>query len=63
MTMGGYDTGASESRRVIAVTMAGTLIFSVVLVLLVALDRPSPSATHAAMINLQEDIRSMQSQP
>jgi hypothetical protein len=63
MTMGGYDTGASDSRRVIAVTMAGALVFSVVLALLVSLNRPSPSVTQAAMINLQEDIRSMQSRP
>ena len=63
MAMGGYDTGASDSRRVIAVTMAGALVFSVVLVLLISLNRPSPSVTHAAMINLQEDIRtSMRSQ-
>jgi hypothetical protein len=64
MTMGGYDTGASDSRRVVAVTVAGALVFSVVLALLVSLNRPSPSVTQAAMINLQEDIRtSMRSQP
>ena len=31
MAMGGYDTGASDSRRVIAVTMAGALAFSIML--------------------------------
>ena len=66
MAMGGYTTGLSGSRRLIAITLAAALAFSVVLVLVVALDRPHhrlSSVTQAAMLDLQESIRrSMQSQ-
>jgi hypothetical protein len=58
MMMGGYDSGASDSRRAMAASMVAALGFSVVLVLLIALDRPSPDVTQSVMINLQEDIRS-----
>jgi len=60
MAIGGYDTGVSGSRRVVVVTLAGALAFSVVFTLEVALDRPTQhlsTATQAVMIDLQEDIR------
>lgn len=67
MAMGGYDNGVSNSRRVIGITLSAAVAFSVVLVLVTALDQPHQhlsTTTHAAMIDLQDDIRrSMQSQP
>jgi hypothetical protein len=67
MAMGGYDTGVSGSRRVIAVKLSVSLAFSAVLLLVVALDRPHQhlsSTTQAAMLDLREDMRrSMESQP
>ena len=67
MAMGGYDNGLSSSRRVIGITLSAAAAFSVMLVLVIALDRPHQhlsTATQAAMIDLQEDIsRSMQSRP
>jgi len=57
MAMGGYDAGTSDCRRVIAITLTAALAYSVVLMLLVAMDRPSQGGPSAAMINLQEDIR------
>jgi len=67
MAMGGYDTGLSGSRRVVSVTLAAALAFSVVFTLVVALDRPDQhlsTATRAVMIDLQEDVRrSMQGPP
>ncbi len=67
MTMGGYDTGLYGHRRVIVISLSAAVAFSVVLALVVALDRPQQNLstiTQAAMIDLQEDIRrSMQSQP
>lgn len=61
MAIGGYDTGLSGSRRVIAITLSAALAFSVVLMLLVALDRPHQhlsTASQAPMFDLLEDIRS-----
>jgi hypothetical protein len=67
MAMGGYDVGLSGRRRFIIIALWTALAFSVVLVLVVALDRPHQHlsrATQAAMFDLQEDMRrSMQSQP
>ncbi len=67
MAMGGYETGLSGRRRLITIALWTALAFSVVLVLVVALDRPHQHlsmATQAAMFDLQEDMRrSMQSQP
>lgn len=67
MAMGGYDNGVSNSRRVIGVSLSAAVAFSVVLMLVTALDQPHQhlsTTTHAAMIDLQDDIRrSMQSQP
>ncbi len=67
VAMGGYETGMSSRRRLIVIALWTALAFSVVLVLVVALDRPHQhlsTATQAAMFDLQEDIRrSMQSQP
>jgi hypothetical protein len=66
MMLGGYDIGASGSHRMLAITLFTALAFSVVLLLIVALDRPHHhlSVRQAAMIDLQENIqRSMQSQP
>lgn len=67
MAMGGYDTGMSGSRRTVSITLAAALAFSVVFTLVITLDRPHQhlsTATQAAMIDLQEDIRlSMQGTP
>jgi uncharacterized membrane protein len=68
LTLGGYEAGLSGSRRIIAITLSAAVAFSVVLALVMALDRPShhrfSKSTQAAMIGVQEDIRrSMQSQP
>ena len=67
LAMGGYDGGLSGSRRIIAVTLSATVAFSVVLLLVVALDRPHQhlsSTSQAAMLDVQESMRrSMQSQP
>jgi len=67
MAMGGYDTGLSGSRRAVSITLAAALAFSVVFTLVIALDRPHQhlsTATQAAMIDLQEDIRrSMEGSP
>ena len=67
MAIGGYDTGLSGSRRFIAITLSAALAFSVVLALVIVLERPHQHLyviSQAPMIDLQEDIRrSMQSQP
>jgi hypothetical protein len=56
-----------RASRLLVMALWTALAFSVVLVLVVALDRPHQhlsTATQAAMFDLQEDIRrSMQSQP
>ncbi len=58
MAIGGYDIGLSGSRRLIAFTASAAVAFSVVLQLVVALDRPTLSTvTQAAMFDVQEDIR------
>jgi len=66
MIMGGYESGLSSRRQVIAITFLASLGFSVVLTLMVAMDRPwqhLSSVTQEAMIDVQEDIRSsMQSE-
>ena len=54
------------SRRIIAITLSTAAAFSIVLLVLVGLDRPLQHLTvsQAAMFDLQEDIRrSMKSQP
>jgi hypothetical protein len=67
LAMGGYDGGLSGSRRIITITLSTAVAFSVVLLLVVALDRPHQhlsSTSKTAMLDLQESIRrSMQSQP
>lgn len=63
---GGYASALSSRRRLIAISLSATLAFSVVLLLVVSLDRPHQqlsTVTYAAMLDLQESIRSMQSQP
>jgi hypothetical protein len=50
----------SGGRRSVSITLAAALAFSVVLTLVIGLDRPQQhlsTATQAAMIDLQEDIR------
>jgi hypothetical protein len=59
--MVGYEYGLSSRRHVIALNLLVALMFSVVLALMVALDRPwqhLSSVTQKAMIDVQEDIRS-----
>ncbi len=66
MAMAGYATGLSSKRRSLAIALSAVFSFSVVLLLLVALDRPHQhlsTATQSAMLDQQEYIRrSMQSQ-
>lgn len=66
MIMGGYESGLSSRRHVIAITFLASLGFSVVLTLAIAMDRPweqLSSVTQEAMIDVKEDIRSsMQSE-
>jgi hypothetical protein len=67
MGMAGYDSGLTGSHRMIGITLSAALAFSVVLVLVVALDRPWQHLStdrQAPMIDVEEDIRrSMQSKP
>ena len=63
---GGYASAMASRRRLIAITLSATLAFSVVLLLVVSLDRPHQqlsTVSYAAMLDLQESIRSMQAQP
>ena len=66
MILAGYESGLSGSLHVIAMSLLAAFAFSIVLTLLVALDRPwhhLSTVTQEAMIDVQEDIRrSMQSQ-
>ncbi|MDJ0958673.1 MAG: hypothetical protein QNI91_17535, partial [Arenicellales bacterium] len=67
LAMGGYDSGLHGSRRVIAITVTAAVAFSVVLTLVIALDRSHhrlSASIDAPMVDVQEDIRrSIQSQP
>ena len=66
LAMGGYASALSSRRRLIAISLSAALAFSVVLLLVMALDRPHQhlsTTTQAAMLDLQESIRSTQSQP
>lgn len=66
MVEGGYDAGLSGGRRSITSNLAVVMAFSVILILLVALDRPRQRLSEidqAALITVQQDIlRSLQSQ-
>jgi hypothetical protein len=66
MVEGGYDAGLSGGRRSVTSILAVVLSFSVILILLVALDRPRQRLSEidqAALIDVQQDIlRAMQSQ-
>lgn len=60
MVAGGYDVGLVGGRRSITTLLVVTLAFSVVLYLVVALDRPRTqlkTISQAALIDLQQDIR------
>jgi hypothetical protein len=60
MAMAGYATALSSNRRVIAIPLSAALAFSVVLALVVLLDRPHhhlSRVTQSAMLDLQESIR------
>jgi hypothetical protein len=65
MVVGGYDSGLTGGRRSFTAHMSLTLAFSVVLALVVALDRPVgqiSGVSQAAMVDIQQKIRrSMQS--
>jgi hypothetical protein len=67
MAMGGYATGLTGSRRFVTITLSAAMAFSVVLSLVVSLDRPQQHlsrTTLPAMLDLQESIRgSMDTQP
>jgi hypothetical protein len=66
MVVGGYDAGVSGGGRSIISILAVVIAFSMMLILLVALDRPRQrlsEVNQAALIDVQQDIRrSMQSQ-
>jgi hypothetical protein len=66
LIMGGYDSGLSGNRRVIAISLLSALSFSVVISLMVTLDRPwqrLSEVTQEAMLDVQEDMRrSLQSE-
>ncbi len=60
LAMGGYESGFSLGRRIFSISLAGAVAFSVVLLMLVALDRPHQhlsKTTQSAMLELQEHIR------
>ena len=56
MTAGGYDAGLNGGRRSIT-SLIVALAFSVVLMLVVMLDRPNYETNQYALIDLQQDIR------
>ena len=59
---GGYAGALSSQRRLLPITITATLAFSVVLLLVISLDRPHhalSTVSYAAMLDLQESIRSM----
>lgn len=66
LIMGGYDSGLTGNRRVIVITLLSALSFSVVISLMVTLDRPWQNlseVTQEAMLDVQENMRrSMQSE-
>lgn len=55
MIVGGYDSGLHGGRRSIT-SLFVALAFSVVLLLVVTLDRPGRAVTQFALIDLQQDI-------
>ncbi len=60
MVVGGYDAGLSGGRRSTTSILAVVVAFSVMLILLVALDRPRQrlsEVNQAALINTQQEIR------
>jgi len=67
MAMGGYESGLTRGRGFFGITLAAALAFSVVLVMMLALDRPHQhlsTATQTVMLDLQETmLRSMESHP
>lgn len=66
MIMGGYASGMSCGRHIITTTLLTALVFSVVLTLVVVIDRPWPRlsyVTQEAMIDVQKAMQPpMQSQ-
>ena len=60
LIMGGYDSGLSGNRRVIVISLLSALSFSVVISLMVTLDRPwqrLSEVTQEAMLDVQDDMR------
>jgi hypothetical protein len=60
MVVGGYDSGLNGGRRSFTALISLTLAFSVVLALVVALDRPVgqiSGVSQAAMVDIQQKIR------
>jgi hypothetical protein len=60
MVVGGYDSGLNGGRRSFTALISLTLAFSVVLALVVAIDRPVGQITgvsQAAMVDIQQKIR------
>ena len=60
MVVGGYDFGVASGRRSITAVLVATLAFSVVLFLVVGLDRPEnqlQSISQTELIDLQQNFR------
>jgi hypothetical protein len=60
MVVGGYDSGLNGGRRSFTALISLTLAFSVILALVVALDRPFgpiSGVSQAAMVDIQQKIR------
>jgi hypothetical protein len=60
MVVGGYDSGLTGGRRSVTTVMSLALAFSVVLILVVALDRPGQQlskVTQAALVDVQKQMR------
>ena len=66
MIVGGYDAGLTGGRRSVTTFLAPALAFSIVLLLVIALDRPQEQFSkvgQAAMIDLQHSIHRTMKNP
>ena len=67
MAMGGYDSGLSRGRRIIGINLGATVAFSLIFVVLVAMDRNHQNlltTTKTAILDLQEHVReTMETRP
>jgi hypothetical protein len=56
MTVGGYDSAINGGRRSITALLTVSLAFTVVLLLVIALDRPDHTVKQYALIELQKEL-------